>query len=90
MHGFGYSGVPWILEPVLCTYLVMTIADLLCYRLLEVSVWQMDRRARDSGHTEPLQAGAPRGDRKKGCDFVRPKYLLFKAVLNLVISPSSF
>lgn len=58
MHGFGYSGVPWVLEPVLCTFLVMTIADLLCYRLLEVGVWQMDRRARDSGHTEPLQAGA--------------------------------
>lgn len=58
MHGFGYSGVPWVLEPVLCTFLVMTIADLLCYRLPEVGIWQMDCRALDSGHTEPLQAGA--------------------------------
>lgn len=45
MHGFGYSGVLWVLESVLCTYLVMAEAGLFCYRLLEVGVWQMDHRA---------------------------------------------
>lgn len=44
MHGFGYSGVPWVLETVLCSYLVMTIADLFCYRLLEVGMRQWAHR----------------------------------------------
>lgn len=52
VQGFGYSGVMRALEPAL--YLVMTIGDLFCYRLLEGGVRPMDHTG--YGHTEPLQA----------------------------------